>query len=330
MHRRPRRNRRSSAIRNMVQETRLDVSQLIYPLFIEDGRGVKVEIKSLPGVFRFSVDKIMREIESCIKLGIQTFILFPKVSEQLKDAQGSYSWSEKNFYLKAAKKIKSKFPNICLISDVALDPYNTDGHDGFVKNGKIDNDLTLPLLQKMAVAQAHAGFDILGPSDMMDGRIEALRVALEQNGFKETGIMSYTAKYASAFYGPFRDALDSAPVNKKDIPKDKKTYQMNPANSREALIEAELDTQEGADFLMVKPALHYLDIISSLKANYDLPIAAYHVSGECAMLIAACQNGWLDYETAMPETLMSIHRAGADVILTYFAKDYAKWIKKNH
>jgi porphobilinogen synthase len=314
----------------MVQETRLDVSQLIYPLFIEDGRGVKVEIKSLPGVFRFSVDKIMREIESCIKLGIQTFILFPKVSEQLKDAQGSYSWSEKNFYLKAAKKIKSKFPNICLISDVALDPYNTDGHDGFVKNGKIDNDLTLPLLQKMAVAQAHAGFDILGPSDMMDGRIEALRVALEQNGFKETGIMSYTAKYASAFYGPFRDALDSAPVNKKDIPKDKKTYQMNPANSREALIEAELDTQEGADFLMVKPALHYLDIISSLKANYDLPIAAYHVSGECAMLIAACQNGWLDYETAMPETLMSIHRAGADVILTYFAKDYAKWIKKNH
>ena len=330
MHRRPRRNRRSSAIRNMVQETRLDVSQLIYPLFIEDGRGVKVEIKSLPGVFRFSVDKIMREIESCIKLGIQTFILFPKVSEQLKDAQGSYSWSEKNFYLKAAKKIKSKFPNICLISDVALDPYNTDGHDGFVKNGKIDNDLTLPLLQKMAVAQAHAGFDILGPSDMMDGRIEALRVALEQNGFKETGIMSYTAKYASAFYGPFRDALDSAPVNKKDIPKDKKTYQMNPANSREALIEAELDTQEGADFLMVKPALHYLDIISSLKANYDLPIAAYHVSGECAMLIAACQNGWLDYEAAMPETLMSIHRAGADVILTYFAKDYAKWIKKNH
>jgi porphobilinogen synthase len=314
----------------MVQETRLDVSQLIYPLFIEDGRGVKVEIKSLPGVFRFSVDKIMREIESCIKLGIQTFILFPKVSEQLKDAQGSYSWSEKNFYLKAAKKIKSKFPNICLISDVALDPYNTDGHDGFVKNGKIDNDLTLPLLQKMAVAQAHAGFDILGPSDMMDGRIEALRVALEQNGFKETGIMSYTAKYASAFYGPFRDALDSAPVNKKDIPKDKKTYQMNPANSREALIEAELDTQEGADFLMVKPALHYLDIISSLKANYDLPIAAYHVSGECAMLIAACQNGWLDYEAAMPETLMSIHRAGADVILTYFAKDYAKWIKKNH
>jgi len=328
MHRRPRRNRRSSAIRNMVQETRLNVSQLIYPLFIEDGRGIKVEIKSLPGVFRFSTDKIMREIESCIKLGIQTFILFPKVSDKLKDAQGSYSWDEKNFYLKAARKIKNKFPDICLISDVALDPYNIDGHDGFVKNGIIDNDLTLPLLQKMAVAQAHAGFDILGPSDMMDGRIEAMRVALEQNGFKDTGIMSYTAKYASAFYGPFRDALDSAPVNRKDIPKDKKTYQMNPANSREALIEAELDTQEGADFLMVKPALNYLDIIALLKSNFDLPIAAYHVSGECAMLIAACQNGWLDYETAMPETLLSIHRAGADVILTYFAKDYAKWVKK--
>ncbi len=329
MHRRPRRNRRSSAIRNMVQETRLDVSQLIYPLFVEDGRGIKVEIKSLPGVFRFSADKIMREIESCVKLGIQTFILFPKVSDKLKDTQGSYSWNEKNFYLKAARKIKSKFPDICLISDVALDPYNIDGHDGFVKNGKIDNDLTLPLLQKMAVAQAHAGFDILGPSDMMDGRIKALRIALEQNGFKDTGIMSYTAKYASAFYGPFRDALDSAPVNRKEIPKDKKTYQMNPANSREALIEAELDTQEGADFLMVKPALNYLDIIALLKRNFDLPIAAYHVSGECAMLIAACQNGWLDYETAMPETLMSIHRAGADVILTYFAKDYAKWVKKN-
>ena len=181
----------------------------------------------------------------------------------------------------------------------------------------------------MAVAQAHAGFDILGPSDMMDGRIEAIRIALEQNGFKDTGIMSYTAKYASAYYGPFRDALDSAPVKNKNIPKDKKTYQMNPANSREALIEAELDVQEGADFLMVKPALNYLDIIALLKSNFDLPIAAYHVSGECAMLIAACQNGWLEYEVAMPETLLSIHRAGADAILTYFAKDYAKWLKKN-
>jgi len=328
MHRRPRRNRQSQAIRDMVQETRLSVNNLVYPLFIEDGKNIKVEISSLPGVYRFSIDKLLHEIASCIKLGLQHFVLFPKVKGSLKDAKGTYGWDEKNFYLKAAQKIKKKFPQITLISDVALDPYSSDGHDGFVKNGKIDNDLTLPLLQKMAVAQAHAGFDILGPSDMMDGRINAMRTALDQNGYKDTGIMSYTAKYASAYYGPFRDALDSAPVENKDIPKDKKTYQMNPANSREALIEAALDTEEGADFLMVKPALNYLDIISLLKQNFDLPIAAYHVSGECAMLIAACQNGWLDYEVAMPETLLSIHRAGADSILTYFAKDYAKWVKK--
>ena len=186
-------------------------------------RNIKVEIASLPGVYRFSADKIMREIESCIKLGIQSFILFPKVKGNLKDAQGTYAWDEKNFYLKAAKKIKKKFPNITLISDVALDPYSSDGHDGYVYKGKIENDLTLPLLQKMAIAQAHAGFDILGPSDMMDGRIQAIRIALEQNGFKDTGIMSYTAKYASAFYGPFRDALDSAPVKTNNIPRNKKT-----------------------------------------------------------------------------------------------------------
>lgn len=328
MLRRPRRNRQSAAIRNMVQETHLNVSNLVYPLFLEDGRNIKVEISSLPGVYRFSLDKLLKEIESCVKLGLHSFILFPKVKGNLKDSKGSYGWDEKNFYLKAARKIKSKFPDICLISDVALDPYNSDGHDGFVKNGKIDNDLTLPLLQRMSLAQANAGFDILGPSDMMDGRIGAIRTELDKNGLKDTGIMSYTAKYASAYYGPFRDALDSAPVKNKEIPKDKKTYQMNPANSREALIEATLDTQEGADYLMVKPALNYLDIISLLKTNFDLPIAAYHVSGECAMLIAACQNGWLDYNVAMPETLLSIHRAGADVILTYFAKDYAKLVKK--
>jgi len=327
MHKRPRRNRQSQAIRDMVQETRLNVSNLVYPLFLEDGKNIKVEISSLPGTFRFSIDKLLREIDACIKLGLRSFILFPKVSGQLKDAQGTYSWDEKNFYLKAAKKIKEKFPNVCLISDVALDPYSSDGHDGFVKDGKIDNDLTLPLLQRMAVAQAQAGFDILGPSDMMDGRVGAMRTELDKFGYKDTGIMSYTAKYASAYYGPFRDALDSAPVKNKEIPKDKKSYQMNPANSKEALIEAELDSQEGADFLMVKPALNYLDIISLLKENFDLPIAAYHVSGECAMLIAACQNGWLNYEVAMPETLLSIRRAGADAILTYFAKDYAKWVK---
>ncbi len=329
MQRRPRRNRQTQAIRDMVQENYLHLANLIYPLFIEDGRNIKTEIPSLPGNYRFSIDKIMREIDACVKLGLNSFILFPKIKGALKDSKGTYGWDEKNFYLKAAKKIKSKFPQILLISDVALDPYNIDGHDGFVKNGKIDNDLTLPLLQKMAVAQAHAGFDMLGPSDMMDGRIASIRTALDKNGFKETAIMSYTAKYASAYYGPFRDALDSAPVKNKNIPKDKKTYQMNPANAKEALIEATLDTQEGADYLMVKPALNYLDIISLLKNNFDLPVAAYHVSGECAMLIAACQNGWLEYEKAMPETLLSIHRAGANAILTYFAKDYAKWLKKN-
>ncbi len=329
MQRRPRRNRQSQAIRDMVQEHHLNLSNLIYPLFIEDGRNIKTEISSLPGNYRFSADKLLREIDSCVKLGLNNFVLFPKVKAELKDTKGTYSWDEKNFYLKAAKKIKTKFPQICLISDIALDPYSSEGHDGFIKKGKVDNDLTLPLLQKMAVAQAHAGFDMLGPSDMMDGRIAAIRTALDKNGFKETAIMSYTAKYASAYYGPFRDALDSAPVKNKNIPKDKKTYQMNPANAKEALIEATLDTQEGADYLMVKPALNYLDIISLLKNNFDLPVAAYHVSGECAMLIAACQNGWLEYEKAMPETLLSIHRAGANAILTYFAKDYAKWLRKN-
>ena len=203
-----------------------------------------------------------------------------------------------------------------------MDPYSSDGHDGLVKDGEILNDETLPILAKMSVAQAQAGFDILGPSDMMDGRVGAIRSALDQAGYTDIGIMSYTAKYASAFYGPFRDALNSAPKAG-----DKKTYQMNPANRREALLEAELDTMEGADFLMVKPALHYLDVISDLKAHSHLPVAAYHVSGECAMLIAACERGWLDYQKAMPETLLSIHRAGADVIISYFAKDMAMLLK---
>ena len=321
MLRRPRRNRRSAAIRGMVRETRLSTDNLVYPLFIFDGKNIKNEISSLPGNYRMSLDNILIEIEECVNLGLQNFIMFPAVDEKLKNKTATYSHNPKNFYLKAATKIKKEFPEITLISDVAMDPYSSDGHDGLVKNGKILNDPTLPILGKMAVAQAKAGFDIIGPSDKMDGRVQYIREALDKAGFSETSIMSYSVKYASAFYGPFRDALDSAP---KDG--DKKTYQMDPANQREALIEAELDTQEGADFLMVKPALNYLDVISLLKSNYELPIAAYHVSGECAMLIAACQNGWLDYDTAMPETLTSIHRAGADVIITYFAKDYAKLI----
>ena len=327
MLRRPRRNRTSATIRGLAQETHLQVSHLIYPLFLVDGKGIKSEIHSLPGVFRFSLDNLLQEIEECMSLGLTNFILFPAVPEQFKDKTATYSYDPANFYLKAAMAIKQRFPECSLTSDVAMDPYSIDGHDGLVKGGKIVNDETLPILAKMSVAQAAAGFDILGPSDMMDGRVGAMREALDEAGFTDTGIMAYTAKYASAFYGPFRDALDSAPKEGDDIPKDKKTYQMNPANKREALIEAELDLTEGADFLMVKPALNYLDVIHLLNENFELPIAAYHVSGECAMLIAACRNGWLDFEKAMPETLMSIRRAGADAILTYFAKDYAKLVK---
>jgi porphobilinogen synthase len=303
----------------MVRENQVTVNNLIYPLFLVDGKKIKSEVKSLPGNFRWSPDTALHEIESCLKLGLKNFVLFPAVEEKLKDKTASYSHKKDNFYLKLITQIKKEFPETCLISDVAMDPYSSDGHDGLVKGDKIVNDATLPILAKMAVAQAQAGIDMIGPSDMMDGRVEFLRDALDENGFSDVSIMAYTAKYASAFYGPFRDALDSAP--KKG---DKKTYQMDPANKKEALLEAELDEQEGADFLMVKPALHYLDVIQTLKQNTPLPVAAYHVSGECAMLMAACKNGWLNYEKAMPETLLSIKRAGADVILTYFAKDFAK------
>ncbi len=253
-----------------------------------------------------------------MKLGIRSFVLFPAVEDQHKDKESTYSWDDTNFYLRSIREIKQRFPECCLMSDVAMDPYSSDGHDGYVENGKILNDRTLPILSRMAVAQAQAGIDIIGPSDMMDGRVGHIRNELDQNGFTETSIMSYTAKYASAFYGPFRDALDSAPKFG-----DKKTYQMDPANKRAALIEARLDEQEGADFLMVKPALCYLDVIHLLKENSQLPIAAYNVSGEFAMLKAAGEKGWIQYDRAMPEMLLSIHRAGADVILSYFAKEYA-------
>lgn len=320
---RPRRNRQSAALRGMATETHLSVEHLVFPLFVLDGSNIRSEIRSLPGVFRFSPDQLLQEIEECMELGLTNFVVFPAVAEHLKDPTATHSYDPDNFYLKTAREIKKRFPECCLISDVAMDPYSSDGHDGLVRNGEIVNDDTLPILARMSVAQAEAGFDLLGPSDMMDGRVGYMRRALDEQGFTKTGILAYTAKYASAFYGPFRDALDSAPKSG-----DKKTYQMNPANRREALIEAELDTAEGADMLMVKPALHYLDVIHLLKERSNLPIAAYHVSGECAMLRAACNNGWLDFERAMPETLLSIRRAGADVILTYFAKDWAQWSKR--
>jgi porphobilinogen synthase len=319
MQHRPRRNRKSAAIRGMVRETRLHAEQLIYPLFLVQNTQAKEAISALPGQFRHGLDSLLKEVEESMNLGLNSFVIFPGVDDGLKDAIASYSYAEENFYLHAIRAVKERFPEACLMSDVAMDPYSSEGHDGFVKDGKILNDETLPILNKIAIAQAQAGIDILGPSDMMDGRVGALRDALDAEGHSEVAIMSYTAKYASAYYGPFREALDSAPKAG-----DKKTYQMDPANRREALREAALDMDEGADYLMVKPALCYLDIISDLKANCDVPISAYNVSGEYAMLMAAVEKGWLNYEQAMPEMLTSIARAGADIILSYFAKDFAK------
>jgi porphobilinogen synthase len=303
----------------MVRETEVSLTSLMYPLFMVDGTNKQIPINSMPGINRWSLDLLLKEIESCMKLGVKSFVLFPALEDALKDQFATHSYDPSNFYLKAIKEIKKQFPESCLMSDVAMDPYSSDGHDGLVIDGKIVNDETLPILNAMAVAQAEAGIDIIGPSDMMDGRVGSIREALDNNGFIDTSIMSYTAKYASAFYGPFREALDSAPKSG-----DKKTYQMDPANKWEAIREAELDSAEGADFLMVKPALCYLDIIHLLKEYADVPISAYNVSGEYAMIKAAAQNGWIQYERAMPEMLLSIKRAGADIILTYFAKEFAE------
>ena len=316
---RPRRNRSSAAIRTMVEENRLSVKDLLFPLFVMDGSSTKTEIKSMPGIYRFTTDLLLKEIEECLNLGITSYALFPQVAEDRKDSLATESHRQGSLYLEAIHAVTSRFPEISMLTDVAMDPYSSDGHDGIVKNGEILNDETLEVLAKMAVAQAQAGSKLIGPSDMMDGRVGYLRESLDDAGFTNVGIMAYSAKYASAFYGPFRDALESAPKFG-----DKKTYQMNPANSREALREAELDELEGADFLMVKPALAYLDIISLLRDNTNLPIAAYNVSGEYAMVKAAAANGWIDGEKAMLESLLSMKRAGAQVILTYFAKEFAQ------
>jgi porphobilinogen synthase len=322
--RRPRRNRASGVIRDLVQETRLTVHDFILPLFVMEGQNVRSEVASMPGVYRHSLDLLLEEIAECVDLGIRAFDVFPNLPESKKDRFATESTNPDGLYLQTIRAIKDRFPEVCVMTDVAMDPYSSDGHDGLVENagysaGQILNDATLEILGRMAVAQAEAGADILGPSDMMDGRVGYIRSTLDAAGYTNVGIMSYAAKYASAFYGPFRDALDSAPKFG-----DKKTYQMNPANSREALIEAQLDEQEGADMLMVKPALAYLDIIKLLRDNTNLPITAYNVSGEYAMIKAAARNGWLDGDRAMMEALLSIKRAGADVILTYFAKEAAK------
>ncbi len=318
MLQRPRRNRKSEVIRNMVQENHVTLNDFIFPLFLIEGKNKKSEVNSMPGIFRLSPDLLLKEIEDCMKLGIKAFDVFPSLTDKFKDKRATESLNKKGLYLKTLTEIKKEFPEACIMTDVAMDPYSSDGHDGLVKNGEIVNDETLDILAKMAVAQAECGIDIIGPSDMMDGRVGVIRDALDNNGFTNVSIMSYTAKYASAFYGPFRDALDSAPKFG-----DKKTYQMNPANSKEALIEAKLDTKEGADFLMVKPALSYLDIIKDLSTNFDLPIAAYNVSGEYAMVKAAAAKGWIDGDRVRDEILLSIKRAGASVILTYFAKEWA-------
>ncbi|HBW80604.1 MAG TPA: porphobilinogen synthase [Sphingobacterium sp.] len=315
MLQRPRRNRKSAVIRDMIQETRLDASNLIFPLFIVDGQNQKTEVKSMPGIYRYSIDNLLKEVESCLKLGLHSFDLFPNIEESLKDKYATESYRDGSLYLRAIAAVKKNFPEACIVTDVAMDPYSSDGHDGIVENGEILNDETLEVLGKMALAHAQSGADIIAPSRVMDGRIGYIRELLDHNGFTNVSLMSYTAKYASAYYGPFRDALGSAPKHG-----DKKTYQMNPANAKEALIEAQLDAQEGADFLMVKPGLPYLDIVKLLADNFDLPIAVYNVSGEYAMLKAAIQNGWLD-ERVILETLLSFRRAGATAILSYHSKE---------
>ena len=324
MLRRPRRNRQSAAIRGMATETHLNAQHLVFPLFVLEGTHVRSEIKSLPGNFRFSPDELLREIEACMQLGITNFVIFPAVADHLKDQVATYSYAADNFYLQTAREIKKRFPECCLISDVAMDPYSSDGHDGLVENGEIVNDKTLPILAKMSVAQAEAGFDMLGPSDMMDGRVGQIRRTLDQNGFNDTAILSYAVKYASCFYGPFRDAVGSSGFLKGD----KKTYQMNPANAAEALREVALDIKEGADMVMVKPGLPYLDIIKSVKDTFNVPTFAYQVSGEYAMLRAAAANGWLDYDAALAESLLAFKRAGCDGILSYGAVDYARFLQK--
>ena len=321
---RPRRNRKSAAIRNLVQETTLLTSNLILPLFVMEGKNQKVGIKAMPGVERLTRDNIVKIAKEAYKLGLPAIALFPVIDNKKKDKRASESRNRKGLLQNTIRDIKNAVPELAVISDVAMDPYSTDGHDGLVEKGQIINDATLPILAEMAIAQAEAGADIVAPSDMMDGRVGYIRSALDEEGYEDVSILSYAAKYASSFYGPFREALDSAPRSG-----DKKTYQMNPANKREAFREVALDIQEGADIVMVKPAGSYLDIIQLVRASFDVPVAAYQVSGEYSMIKAAAEKGWIDGERAMSESLLSIKRAGADMIFTYFAMQMAKIIETN-
>ena len=316
-----RRLRACDAMRKLVRQTSINVDNLVYPLFIREGENIKEPIKSLKGCFHFSPDTVIKEAKQVSSLGIPAVLLFG-LPEQ-KDARGSQAWAEDGVVQQAVREIKSKVPELLVITDICLCEYTDHGHCGIIKDNKVDNDATCELLAKVTLSHTQAGADIVAPSDMMDGRVKYIRRALEENGFKDTAIMSYAAKYSSAFYGPFRDAAESAPAFG-----DRKAYQMDPANSNQAMVEIEQDIEEGADIIMVKPALPYLDIISRARQRFDFPIAAYNVSGEYMMLHAAADAGLMDRQAAMMEMLISIKRAGADILITYFAKEVANIINK--
>lgn len=320
---RNRRLRQNAAIRALLQETQLSVNDFLVPLFVVEGQGVKEEILSMPGQYRMSLDQLQQEIKELHALHLKGVLLFAKADQKLKDNAGTEAFNENGLMQRAIKTVKQVCPEMLVFTDVALDPYSIYGHDGIVAAGKVLNDPTVEALCKMSVSHARAGADFVAPSDMMDGRVIQIRQALDAAGYQDVGILSYAAKYASAHYGPFRDALDSAPVAGEQIPRDKKTYQMDPANRKEALKEALMDQEEGADILMVKPGLAYLDIVRDLKDEVMLPIAVYQVSGEYAMIKAAAEKGWVEYEPIVLEQLLSFKRAGADIIATYFAKEVA-------
>ncbi len=317
---RTRRLRKTSGIRSLVRENRLQIDDFIYPLFIEEGKGIEKEISSMPGIFRYSLDTIDRELKEVVSLGIKSVLLFG--IPEAKDAEGSETWNDQGIMQQAIRKIKKDYPSLFVITDVCFCEYTDHGHCGVLCNGDVSNDVTLENLKKQALSHARAGVDMIAPSGMMDGTIQALRAVLDKNNYETMPIMAYSVKYASAFYGPFREAADSAPSFG-----DRRTYQMDPANRREGLLEASIDDQEGADILMVKPALSYLDLISDLKSNFEKPIACYNVSGEYAMIKAADEKGWIDGERVMMESLLSMKRAGADIIISYFAKEVARILK---
>ena len=318
---RNRRLRTTESIRSLVRETVLTPNDFIVPLFVVEGKGIKEEISSMPNYFRMSLDNIEKEVKNLWQMGLRSVLVFVKVEDALKDNKGTEALNPNGLMQRAIKTIKNAVPEMYVMTDVALDPFSSVGHDGILQNGYIVNDATVEVLAQMSVSHAQAGADMVAPSDMMDGRIQAIRVALDQVGFVNTGILSYSAKYASAHYGPFRDALDSAPVDGMDIPKDKKTYQMDYHNRLEAIRETELDIAEGADIVMVKPGIAYLDIVREIKNMSNVPVAVYQVSGEYAMIKAAAERGWLNHDAIMLEQTTAIKRAGADLIASYFAKD---------